>query len=255
MNTDIKNILYLYDLPKDNITSVTIAQTIKDRTKYEIQDQPQIKRDMNKPFYTAMVRINDNDKFKDVARDMKYFEINGKQCRALPYLKEVTAAQRNNVNKSNNLFIKNLDKSITSQQLDETFSKVLGADVVVSAKVSINADYSSRGYGFVCLASPELAEQALAKASEFKFEVHPYQPKDRRELRKTFNNIYIKNFPSNWNKEKIEQIFGQYGTIKSTVIMMGKVQGTDEEAPFAFVCYEDPNNKEYGPKCALNAIT
>lgn len=251
---DSKNILYLYDLPKDNVTSVTIAQKIKDLTKYEIPEQPQIKRDPNKPFYTAMVRINDTEKFKEVVHALKYFEINGKPCRALPYLKEVTAAQRTNVNKANNLFIKGLPKEITSQQLDEKFKQVLGGDVVVSAKVSINPDYSSRGYGFVCLATPELAQQALTKSSEFNFEVHPYQPKDRRELRKTFNNIYIKNFPSNWDEKKLKEVFEKYGNIKSIALMKAKIPGKDEEAPFAFVCYEDPSNKEYGPKCALNAV-
>jgi len=155
--TDSKNILYLYDLPKENITSVTIAQKIKDVTKYDIQDQPQIKRDMNKPFYTAMVRINDSEKFKEVAHAMKYFDINGKPCRALPYMKEVTAAQRGNMNKNNNLFIKGLPKELTSQTLDEKFKEVLGGDFVQSAKVSINPDYSSRGYGFVCLDTPEHA--------------------------------------------------------------------------------------------------
>eukprot|EP00347_Sterkiella_histriomuscorum_P009662 403340349 len=254
METTCNNILYLFDLPKDNLISVIIAQTIKDRTNYEIQDQPQIKRDMNEPFYTARVRINDNDMFKQIARKMKYFEINGKPCRAIPDLKKEFETLGNEMGQRNNLKVQNLDKSITSQQLDEIFAKVFGDDAVLSAKVSINSDYSSRGYGFVLFACPQLAEQALAKASEFNFEISPHQPKDRRELRKTFNNIYINNFPSNWNKEKIEQIFGQYGTIKSTAIMMGKVQGTDEEALFAFVCYEDPNNKEYGHKCALNAI-
>lgn len=112
--TDSKNILYLYDLPKDDITSVTIAAKIKDLTNYEVIDQPQIKRDINKPFYTAMVRINDNEKFKEVVQAMKYFEINKKPCRALPYMKEVTAAQRGNMNKNNNLFIKGLPKELTS---------------------------------------------------------------------------------------------------------------------------------------------
>jgi len=36
--------------------------------------------------------------------------------------------------------------------------------------------------------------------------------------------------------------------------MRTKIPGKDEEAPFAFVCFEDPSDKEYGPKCALNAV-
>ena len=36
--------------------------------------------------------------------------------------------------------------------------------------------------------------------------------------------------------------------------MKHQVPGTEEEAAFAFICYEDPTNKEYGPKCATDAI-
>eukprot|EP00347_Sterkiella_histriomuscorum_P014149 403361976 len=257
METSQQNILYLYGLPKDNLTSLIIAIVIKDLTNYEVKVQPQINRDLNKQFYSAMVKINDTDEdeFKQIARKMKYFEIDSKPCRALPYSKQAIRSLGNEMGQTNVLLVKNLDKSITSQQLDEIFAKVFGEDAVLSAKVSVNADYSSNGHGQVIFACPQLAEQALAKAGEFNFQISPYQPKDRRELRKSFNNIYIKNFPSNWNKEQIEQIFGKYGTIKSTVIKMDIVQGTYEEAPYAFVCYEDPENKEYGPKCAQNAIT
>jgi polyadenylate-binding protein len=218
---DQKNILYLYDLPKDNVTSVTLAEKIKSLTKVEIQEQPQIKRDPNKPFYTAMVRINEADKFKEVVAAMKYFDMGGKPCRGLPYMKEVTAAQRTTVNKNNNLFIKGLDKGIDSKALDEKFKEILGGDHVVSAKVSINPDYTSRGYGFVCFASPELAQIALTAATtnNLGFEAFPYQPKDRRELRKSFNNVYVKNFPNNWTEEKLREVFGKYGNIKSLALM------------------------------------
>jgi len=148
-----------------------------------------------------MIKINDLEKFKKVAQDLKYFDISGKQCRALPYMKEVTAAQRLTVNRNNNLFVKGLPETMTSKVLDEVFKQALGGDFVVSAKVSINPDYSSRCYGFVCLSSPELAQKALTFEGTLPFEVHPYLPKDRRELRKTFNNIYVKNFPLHWNEQ------------------------------------------------------
>ena len=54
-----KNLLYLYDLPKDTITSTKIATTIKDKTGLELNEPPQIRRDPNKPFYSAILKIND----------------------------------------------------------------------------------------------------------------------------------------------------------------------------------------------------
>lgn len=48
-----KNILYLYDLPKDTVSSVKIANKIKELTDLDLGEPPQIRRDPNKPFYTA----------------------------------------------------------------------------------------------------------------------------------------------------------------------------------------------------------
>lgn len=85
-------------------------------------------------------------------------------------------------------------------------------------------------------------------------EILPYNPKDRREARKLFNNIYVKNFPESWDEKKLREVFGKYGNIKSLVVLKAKRDGEVSESPFAFVCFEDPKDKEYGPKCALNAV-
>lgn len=183
---------------------------------------------------------------------MKYFDIEGRPCRALPYSKELTAANRGVTNKAN-VFIKGLPKDINSQQLEQKFKDVLG-DVVLTSKVSINEDYSSRGYGFVLFQTPEQALKAIQMKDQLGLDIVPYQPKDRRDIRKGFNNIYVKNFPENWDEAKLKEIFGKYGTIKSLAVMSALIPGQDKKAPFAFICYEDPNNKEYGPKCALAAV-
>ena len=67
-------------------------------------------------------------------------------------------------------------------------------------------------------------------------DVITYAPRDKRELRRVFNNIYVKNFPASWSKEEVENYFKQYGHIKS--LMLAK---NENGSPFAFVCYEDPN--------------
>jgi hypothetical protein len=43
------------------------------------------------------------------------------------------------------------------------------------------------------------------------FEVDPYNPRDRRDIRKGFNNIYVKNFPESWDEAKLRELFGKYG--------------------------------------------
>jgi polyadenylate-binding protein len=79
------NLVYFYDLPHGEFTSTHLAKIIKEKTGYDLDRQPQVRRDFNKPFYTAVVQINDNAKFSEVCKALRYFEINGKHCRALPF--------------------------------------------------------------------------------------------------------------------------------------------------------------------------
>jgi len=80
-------------------------------------------------------------------------------------------------------------------------------------------------------------------------EVLRYEPKDRREIRRAFNNIYAKNFPPTWDESKLRSLFSQYGDIKSLILMK-----TEAGQPFAFVCYEHADDRNYGPKCAMKAV-
>lgn len=73
-------------------------------------------------------------------------------------------------------------------------------------------------------------------------------------MRRVFNNIYVKNFPINWDEKELNEIFSKYGEIKSLKILSAPKPGTDEISKFAFVCYEKADDKEYGPKCAFNAV-
>ncbi len=38
-------------------------------------------------------------------------------------------------------------------------------------------------------------------------DVITYAPRDKRELRRVFNNIYVKNFPASWAQEDVENLF------------------------------------------------
>ena len=59
-----KNYLYLYDLPKDECTSAVIARIIMDKTGFILDRKPLIRRDLNRPFYTAIVIIPDSESFQ-----------------------------------------------------------------------------------------------------------------------------------------------------------------------------------------------
>lgn len=56
---DATHLIYLYDLPKDEISCNKIALTFKEKSGIILESKPQIKRDVTRPFYSAMVNIKD----------------------------------------------------------------------------------------------------------------------------------------------------------------------------------------------------
>jgi polyadenylate-binding protein len=58
-----QNILFLYDLPPHQVTSTQIAQLVKELTGHDLEHQPQIRRDLSRPFYTAVIKIDDSEVF------------------------------------------------------------------------------------------------------------------------------------------------------------------------------------------------
>lgn len=151
----------------------------------------------------------------------------------------------------NNLFVRKLDKSMSSKDLDDSF-KDLGE--IKSAKVALDSSYKSKGYGFVCFQDFQNTLEVLAKSDSFNFAVHAYAPKDRREIRKIFNNIYVKNFPVSWDEEKLREVFSQFGHITSIFKQQAEKDGVP--SVFAFVCYgsENMDDNEAGPKSAAAAV-
>lgn len=37
-------------------------------------------------------------------------------------------------------------------------------------------------------------------------------------MKKFFNNLYVKNFPADWNEEKITELFSKYGKVSSVYV-------------------------------------
>jgi polyadenylate-binding protein len=68
-----------------------------------------------------------------------------------------------------------------------------------------------------------------------------------------FNNIFVKNLPTNVTDDDIKQLFGVYGNISS--LHRGSSLKDPTQA-FYFVCFtaEDKNDIEYGPRCAAKAV-
>lgn len=83
-----------------------------------------------------------------------------------------------------------------------------------------------------------------------------YNRKVMRDSSTSFNNIYVENFPITWDEAKLRQIFSEFGEIKSLVLITREMLNGKEGQipPFALICYDKPNNLEYGRFCAWRAI-
>jgi len=79
------------------------------------------------------------------AEKMRYFEIDGKPCRALPFDRSLLGSNKEKL-LDQSVFVK-LPKDILHRDLDKIFSEY---GQIKSLKVSLNPDYTSRGYGFIC---------------------------------------------------------------------------------------------------------
>ena len=147
------NIVYFYDLPPHEVTSTQLARKIREVINVHITEKPQIYRDPNKIFWSAVVKFDDTASFELACKAFRYFMYKGddasvpaRPIRALPFMTELKGENLLK-NISQNVFVKNLPtENFTSKELEEHFSKF---GEIVSCKVSINSDYTSRGYGMV----------------------------------------------------------------------------------------------------------
>ena len=61
------------------------------------------------------------------------------------------------------------------------------------------------------------------------------------------NNLYVKHIPESWNENRIKKEFSKFGLLKSVKLCHNKF------GPYAFVCFEDPNDSSAGAKAAKAA--
>lgn len=243
-----QNYLYLYDLPKNEATSTKLASVLQQRTGIVLTRMPQIRRDINRPFYSAVIVIPEEDKFQTACKEMRYFElVPGKPSRGLPFDNDLLGSNPQKI-VDHNIFVRKIPKELTPHGLEEHFSRY---GDIKSLKISLNSDHQSRGYGFVCFQEPGSAARALeAEGNADSNQVIRYQPRDKRDFRKIYNNVYAKNFPPSMGEAEVKKLFEQYGRVESMKY------ATNDKGAYAFICYnsEDRTDREYGPRCAQEAV-
>jgi RNA recognition motif. (a.k.a. RRM, RBD, or RNP domain) len=111
-----------------------------------------------KYFYYAFCRFPDIIQARRLLNDIKFPELHGKVCRALPYDKELLRS----CEPKSNVFVKGFSVHWSHKDLHKAFEQF---GQIVSSRVSIKDNYESRGFGFVQFANASSAEQACQVVS------------------------------------------------------------------------------------------
>ncbi|CAG7877403.1 unnamed protein product [Brassica rapa] len=171
---------------------------------------------------------------------LNHTDLKGKTMRIMWSQKDVAYRRRSGLG---NLFVKNLDSSITSSCLERMFSPF---GVILSCKVA-EENGQSKGFGFVQFATEQSAVAArLASHGSMvdgkKLFVAKFINKDERAAmsgNQEFTNVYVKNLLESVTEDFLHTMFSQCGTVSSVVVMrdgMGRSRG------FGFVNFCHPEN-------------
>ena len=179
---------------------------------------------------------------------LNYTAIKGKACRIMWKHRDPSIRKSG----AGNIFIKNLDKTVDTRTLHDTFSQFGN---ILSCKVAMDEHANSRGFGFVQFETAEEANEAISKVNGMLLQdkrlfVGPFIPRSERESangERRFTNCYVKNLPDSVSDGDFETAFKKYGEITSCKVMR-KEDGTSR--CFGFVNFKEADNA----KAAVEAM-
>jgi polyadenylate-binding protein len=192
-----------------------------------------------------------------VLAEYRYPIIKGEQCRALPFnYKSNNAVPEKSKHKQEQpftVFVKNCPKEWTHEDLYGHFKQY---GKVLSAKMSIDANFTTRGYAFVTFDSAKVGQKAIQQSNglshsglcenadaEQKLAVSEYLLKQDRlgsTAQKCSTNLYVKNFPAKeageFAEDDLRALFEEFGEIASVAIMR---DDSNKSKGFGFICFKE----------------
>jgi polyadenylate-binding protein len=103
----------------------------------------------------------------------------------------------------------------------------------------------------VCFRDPASTQKALEVTQQAATTIGvKFAPKDKKDFRKVYNNIFIKNMPASWTVEEAKDHFSPFGHITSVHL------GKSDHGAFFFICFGAVNlsDREAGPRSAEKAV-
>ncbi|CAO3643516.1 unnamed protein product [Cunninghamella blakesleeana] len=179
----------------------------------------------NKSLGYAYVTFSSEMDGERAVQTLNHSLIKGKPCRIMWAQKENHSIKKSSSSKLGNIFIKNLDVSITTKAIYDTFSQFGN---ITHCNVVLDDQGQSKGYAFVQFDSVEAAERAINNVNGMtlynrELFVGHYIPKYERiqkseEIKQKFTNVYVSNLVADIKDEELYELFGSYGPITSVSI-------------------------------------
>lgn len=144
-----------------------------------------------------------------------------------------------------NLFIKNIDRTVSTKRLDELFAEF---GKIVSCSIRTNIKGESLGYGYVQYESEDSAETAREHLNGSTrlgspISVEKFVSSKTRAAPK--NNLYLKNFPKTYTSDKarsfISEVTSSLGKVNSVGVYEHKMTSGDAHI-YAFIAFEQPED-------------
>lgn len=167
--------------------------------------------------YVNYHQLNDAERALDT---MNFSMIKSKPCRIM-WSQRDPSLRRSGVG---NIFVKNLHESIDNKQLYDTFSlfgNILSCKVVTDRETG-----NSKGYGYVHYETAEAANAAIDKLDGMlidgqEVQVGHFVRRNERPGQHDWTNCYVKKIPLEWDDERLNKEFSQYGEVVSAAVAMG----------------------------------
>ncbi|KAJ3199927.1 Protein phosphatase PP2A regulatory subunit B [Entophlyctis luteolus] len=158
--------------------------------------------------------------------------------------------------KFTNIYVKNLDESVTDEEFNAMFGEF---GPIISGVVSRDENGKSKGFGFVNYENHEDAARAVDEMNEKEIKekiiyVGRAKKKAEREeeLRKDYErmreekmnkyqgvNLYVKNLDESIDDEMLRTEFAPFGAITSARVMLDETKNVSRG--FGFVCFSSPD--------------
>ncbi len=126
--------------------------------------------------------------YHEMCEKIRYFEIDGKECRALCHEREIGQKLDGDDDKKS-VFVRNLPASMKQAELHQIYQEY---GFIVSLKIAMDANHASKGYGYITFRDEKSAKAAVDAGAQIGKDKIVAQPYNRHEKQKNFKNFMEK---------------------------------------------------------------